>query len=142
MPETQQLLGISVLVVEDSEDTREIVEQVLRRYGASVLTADSGTAALCIVEQSPPDVLLSDIGLPEMDGYTLLKKIRDLEQRKHLAAILAAAFTAFTSSDDLQKSNLAGFRFHISKPFDIDELITTVASLAGRAANGSSGDHA
>ena len=139
MPNKRQLEGISVLVVEDNPDTRDVTEHVLLRYGATVLTA---IAALRIVEASPPDVLLSDIGLPETDGYALLKKIRELERRKRLAIIPAAAVTAFTSAEDLRKSVAAGFRMHISKPFDIDDLITTVASLAGRAPHVSPGDQA
>ena len=142
MPNTQPLEGISVLVVEDNPDTRDVTEHVLLRYGATVLTADSAMAALRIVEMSRPDVLLSDIGLPETDGYALLKKIRELERRKRLAVIPAAAVTAFTSAEDLRKSVAAGFRMHISKPFDIDELITTVVSLAGRAPHLSPGDGA
>jgi len=142
MPNKQQLEGISVLVVEDNPDTRDVTEHVLLRYGATVLPAGSAIAALRIVEASPPDVLLSDIGLPETDGYALLKKIRELERRKRLAIIPAAAVTAFTSAEDLRKSVAAGFRMHISKPFDIDDLITTVASLAGRATHVSPGDQA
>jgi CheY-like chemotaxis protein len=113
MPNKQQLEGISVLVVEDNPDTRDVTEHVLLRYGATVLTADSATAALRIVER-----------------------------RKRLAIIPAAAVTAFTSAEDLRKSVAAGFRMHISKPFDIDDLITTVASLAGRATHVSPGDQA
>ena len=135
MPEKQQLEGISVLVVEDSPDARVVMDEALRRYGATVSTADSARTALGMVEKSRPDVLLSDIGMPQMNGYTMLKKIRELEERKRFDPIPAAAVTAFNTPADLRKSRSAGFRFHLSKPFVIDDLIRTVAVLAGRADN-------
>ena len=133
MPPEPRLDGVLVLVVEDSPDTSYVVEQTLRRFGATVMTADCAAAALRIVEESPPDVLLSDIGLPGMDGYALLKKIRQLEQQKSLSAIPAVAVTAFTSAEHLSKSISAGFQRHIPKPFELNALITTVARLANRA---------
>jgi CheY-like chemotaxis protein len=125
-----ELKGIFVLVVEDNPDARDLIEHVLRRYGASVSAADSARSALRIVENTPPDVLLSDIGLPEMSGYTLLKKIRELELKKRLPTIPAIAMTAFKGVDDLHKSLSAGFQFHLAKPFLLDELIAMVSSLA------------
>jgi CheY-like chemotaxis protein len=139
MARDRQLDGISVLVVEDSLDSRAVMEEVLRQHGATVLGADSAVSALRIVDKFRPDVLLSDIGLPSMDGYTLLKKVREMGRRKRRAEIPAAAITAFTSASDIRKSSLAGFRCHLSKPFIIDELISTVARLAGRT-DASSGD--
>jgi CheY-like chemotaxis protein len=142
-----RLDGVVVLVVDDSPDALELVGHVLRSHGATVVTAERAVEALRIVEKSPPDVLLSDIGLPDMDGYQLLEEIRRLEERKRVTEhkdvhIPAAAITAFTDRDDVRKSMLAGYRFHIPKPVDFDELIETVASLAGRTGAVSSGDHA
>jgi CheY-like chemotaxis protein len=132
-----RLDGVVVLVVDDNPDSRDLVELALVTQGATVMTADCGVEALRIVEKTPPDVLLSDIGLPEMDGYELMKKIRLLEQQNRLAEckdvhLPAAAITAFTSVEDRRKSILAGFRFHIAKPVDFAELVETVASLAGQ----------
>lgn len=132
MPGIPRLDGIVVLVVEDNPDSRDLIKWVLESHGASVVTAGTGTEALRIVERTPPDVLLSDIWLPEMDGYTLMEKIRRLEQQK---PIPAAAVTAYTSVDARHKSNLAGFRFFIAKPVDAAELVKTVATLAGRNGN-------
>jgi CheY-like chemotaxis protein len=129
MPVGPRLDGVLVLVVEDSPDASYVVEQTLRRFGATVMTADCAAAALRIVEDSPPDVLLSDIGLPGMDGYALLKQIRQMEEQRHLAAVPAVAVTAFTSSEHLSKSIAAGFQRHIPKPFEMNVLITTVADL-------------
>ena len=142
-----RLDGVVVLVVDDSPDSLELVGYVLRSHGATVITAEGAVEALRIVETSPPDVLLSDIGLPDMDGYQLLEEIRRLEERKRLAEnrdahIPAAAITAFANPDARRKSILAGYRFHIPKPVDVDELIKTVSSLAGRAGSESSGDQA
>jgi CheY-like chemotaxis protein len=143
MSKKPRLDGVVVLVVDDDPSSLYLVEQVLLQQGASVVTAENPTAALRAVEKSPPDVLLSDIGLPEMDGYALLKKIRELEQQKRINAhVPAVAITAFTGPADRQQAILAGFRFHLPKPLDVDELLTTVAHLAGRTEGGSSGDQA
>ena len=141
MPKRPRLNGIVVLVVDDSPDTLYLVELLLVRQGANVVTAGSATEALRIVEKTPPDVILSDIGMPEMDGYMLIKKIRELERKKNQDAhIPAAAVTAFTSTADRQKAILAGYQIHIPKPIDVEELLTTVARLAGRTEKHFSGD--
>ena len=131
------LEGVVILVVDDNADWRDLLGEVLTSHGACVVTAQNGSEAMQIVEQSPPDVLLSDIAMPEMDGYMLIKKIRDLEQKnglskKKAAHLPAAAISAFTSAEDRRASVLAGFQFHIAKPVDIPDLIYTVAALAGR----------
>jgi CheY-like chemotaxis protein len=82
------------------------------------------------VQASPPDVVLSDIGMPEQDGYELIRKIRNLPHDKG-GLIPAAALTAFARSEDRTKALLAGFQMHVSKPVEPSELIATVASLAG-----------
>ena len=138
-----RLDGIVVLVVDDNPDSRELVQYTLQTHGATVVTAEGAEKALRVMEKSPPNVLLSDIGLPDMDGYQLLQEVRALEARKRFAGnkdarhIPAAAITAYTGPDDVRKSILAGYRFHIPKPFDVDELVTTVARLAGRPGNAS-----
>jgi len=105
------------------------VKHVLESNGASVVAAGTGTEALRIIQKTPPDVLLGDIWMPEMDGYTLMEKIRRLEQRK---PIPAAAVSAYTSVEARHKSIAAGFQFHISKPLDLAEVVMKVAILAGR----------
>jgi CheY-like chemotaxis protein len=121
------LNGIVVLIVDDHRDSQELVQRVLASHGATVLTTDGAIEAIRIVATNPPDVLLSDNGLPEMDGCTLLKMVRELKPQ-----IPAAAVSAFTSADDRRKSVSAGFRFHIPKPINIAELVKAVAILAGR----------
>ncbi len=129
MRDSPRLDGVVILVVEDDRDSRELVKRALERHGASVVTADTGTKALRIVEKTPPDVLLSDIWLPEMDGYTLMEQIRKLQHKK---PIPGAVVSAYTSIEARQKSSLAGFQLFIAKPVDIAELAMKVAILAGR----------
>lgn len=141
MNETR-LDGVVVLIVDDSPDALEFAEFILRNHGATVFTAKRAVEALRIVEKVPPDVLLSEVGLPDMDGYQLLDEIRRLEERKRVTEdtdvhLPAAAITGFTRRADHRKSILVGYRYLIPKPFDVDELLKTVASLAGRPANGS-----
>ena len=132
MSDIPSLDGIVVLVVDDNPDSLGLITRVLASHGASVVTAANGLEALHIVEKNPPDVLLSDIWMPEMDGYTLMEKIRRLEQQK---PIPAAAITGHTSVDARRKSSLAGFRVFIAKPIDVAELVKTVARLAGHNGN-------
>jgi len=129
MPYGPRLDGVVVLVVEDDQDLRELVKHVLESNGALVVTAGSGTEALRIVENTPPDVLLSDIWMPEMDGYALMEKIRRLGHKK---PIPAAALSAYTSVGARHKSSASGFQFHTSKPIDVAEVVMKVAILAGR----------
>lgn len=133
MPGSPRLDGVVILVVEDDPDSRELAKRVLENQGASVIAAGTGTEALRIVEKTPPDVLLSDIWLPEMDGYTLMEKIRRLDHKKPIAA---AAVSAYTSVEARHQSMAAGFQFHISKPLDVTELLMKVAILAGRGGSG------
>jgi PAS domain S-box-containing protein len=126
--------GVRVLVVDDEVDACELIQRVLQERGASVTTAASGEAALRILESSEPDVLVSDIGMPGMDGYQLMRRIRAEERRgRHIAAV---ALTAFARAEDRKKAILAGYQSHIAKPFDIAELVIVVAGLAGRTESG------
>jgi CheY-like chemotaxis protein len=128
------LAGVRVLVVDDEMDARDLVQRVLEERGATVTTAASGDEALRILHTSEPDVLLSDIGMPGMDGYQLMRRIRANERKgRHVAAI---ALTAFARAEDRKKSILAGYQSHISKPFDIAELVIVVAGLVGRTGGG------
>jgi PAS domain S-box-containing protein len=123
------LAGIRVLLVEDEADAAEFVKQVLEDYGAVVVTAASAREALDIIGADQPDILISDIGLPEMDGYQLLEQVR----RKDPAdggGIPAIALTAFARSDDRTRALLAGYQSHLAKPIESTELVATVASFA------------
>jgi len=129
------LEGIVVLVVEDHADSNELLQALLSSYGASVLSARSGAEALAVISKTPPDVLLSDIAMPEMDGFALIAKIRSHEAqsriaRKETLELPAAAITAHTSSEYRRKIFAAGFEFIVPKPIDVDVLLKVVMALA------------
>ncbi len=127
------LEGVRVLVVDDEKDAREVIIAVLEQRGARVFEAASVEEALAVIEQERPDVLVSDIGLPEEDGYSLMRRIRALP-RERGGAIPAAALTAYARTEDRMQALLAGFQIHIPKPVQPAELIAVVASLAARKA--------
>jgi len=122
------LSGIKVLVVDDEPDTRELVAFVLEQQGAQVTAATSAHEALLVLPQAKPDVLLSDIGMPEMDGYMLIQQVRALtpEQGGQIPAI---ALTAYAGDINHQQVIAAGFQKHISKPIEPEELVQTIAYL-------------
>ncbi|MDQ3634098.1 MAG: PAS domain S-box protein [Acidobacteriota bacterium] len=127
--------GLLILVVDDEEDTRHLLKQAMTFYGATVITADSAANALVEIQDKNPDVLVSDIGMPEEDGYSLIRKIRNLPdaQQKQTPAI---ALTAFTRAKDRMQALSSGYQNHVSKPVEPDELITVIASIMGRLQTG------
>jgi CheY-like chemotaxis protein len=128
--ETGSLEGLKVLVVEDETDTREMLGEALRSYGASVILSKSSTDALQQIVAETPDLLVSDIGLPNMDGYELLNKIRS-ELPQNVRAIPAVALTAFVNPSHRNRSAAAGFQAHIAKPVALPDLISTLRKVAG-----------
>ena len=126
------LEGLKVLVVDDEADTRELIEEVLRECGSEVIISSSAAEALEALEQHKPDILISDLGMPDEDGYALIEKIRALPSERG-GDIPAAALTAYARAEDRMRVLRSGFQFHLPKPVDSAELVTVVASLAGRA---------
>ncbi|MEO8751292.1 MAG: ATP-binding protein [Casimicrobiaceae bacterium] len=126
------LSGVRVLVVDDEPDGRELVKRVLDACGAEVLTAGTATEALAVLQRSHPHVLVSDIGMPDVDGFELLQRIRALGPEQG-GLVPAIALTAFARAEDRTQALHAGFAVHVSKPVEASELIATVASVAGRA---------
>jgi PAS domain S-box-containing protein len=124
------LHGLQVLVVDDDTDTREFVAFVLEQAGASIITANSALEALTALTKSPPDVLVSDIGMPEMDGYMLIRQVRTLPPEQG-GKIPAIALTAYAGEMDEKQALKAGFQKHISKPVDPENLIQAIVSLTG-----------
>ncbi|KAB8330328.1 response regulator [Scytonema tolypothrichoides VB-61278] len=125
------LHGIKILVVDDDADTRDFVAYLLEMYGASVTTVASAIDALTSLTTTKPDLLLSDIGMPEMDGYTLMRQVRTLPPDEG-GQILAIALTAYAGEIDYQQAISAGFQKHISKPVDPARLVEAIANLVGR----------
>jgi PAS domain S-box-containing protein len=120
--------GLSILVVDDDSDARELVGRVLRDRRAAVLCVASGDEAYRALSTGGFDMLVSDIGMPGMDGYTLIRRVRN-ELSIPPARLPAIALTAFARSEDRTKALLAGFQSHISKPVEGVELIATIASV-------------
>ncbi|HLO51534.1 MAG TPA: ATP-binding protein, partial [Kamptonema sp.] len=123
------LTGIKVLTVDDELDARELLTVVLIEYGAEVMTVASAGEVFTALEWFQPDILISDIGMPEMDGYTLLQQVRSLPPEKG-GQIPAIAVSAYAGEVDQQRSITVGFRRHITKPLDPNQLAQTVAALA------------
>ena len=119
------------MVVDDEEDTRQLLVQSLTFQGATVISADSVKRALEEIEEKSPDVMVSDIGMPDEDGYSLIRKVRALPDEQH-RSIPAIALTAFTRAQDRMRALSSGFQSHVSKPVEPDELTTVIASLTGR----------
>jgi signal transduction histidine kinase len=126
-----RLDGVTVLYVDDEPDARELAQRILANQGARVITADSAEAGRQLVAREHPDVLVADIGMPEEDGYSLIRTIRSLPPDQG-GSIPAAAVTALARSEDRRRALLAGFQTHVAKPVDVVELVAVVASLAGR----------
>jgi signal transduction histidine kinase len=123
------LKGLRVLVVDDDADSRAVISEMLLQFGAEVLTAASADDALQALELWSPDVLLSDIEMPNEDGYSLLRKVRSREGRSG-GLIPAAALTAYGRSKDRVRALKAGYQIYLPKPVDPHELAMVVASLA------------
>ncbi|WP_448266609.1 ATP-binding protein [Nostoc sp. DSM 114159] len=127
---TEILAGIQILVVDDDDDTRDFHTFVLEQAGAMVTAVTSAKEALQILAESEPDMLLSDIGMPEMDGYMLMRQVRALQanQAKQIPAI---ALTAYAGEINQQQALESGFQKHLSKPVEPEELIKEIATLIG-----------
>ena len=126
-----RLAGLRILVVDDTADTLRLLSFVLERYGAEVLTASSAAEAFEQVTRQAPDVLVSDIGMPGEDGYSLMRRIRALEPERG-GQIPALACTGFSWQYDRGQSLAAGFQAHLAKPIDLTALVHEIAHLAGR----------
>lgn len=126
------LSDLRVLVVDDEPDARELVAAVLTGSGAEVVSVGSAGEALEEMGRQQFDVLVSDIGMPEMDGYALIRKVRQLSVERG-GRIRAAALTAYAGIEDRRRVLLAGYQMHIPKPVEPAELTRAVASLAERS---------
>ena len=117
--------------MDDQADARDLIRRVLEDCSATVLTAATADEALRLIERRRPHVLVTDIGMPDVDGYELLKRVRALGITRG-GRLPAIALTAFARSEDRTKALRAGFMVHVAKPVDPSELVATVASVAGR----------
>jgi len=123
-----RLDGLSVLVVDDELDARSLLQEILREYGAEVSVASSAAEARSALASMKPDVIISDIGMPEEDGYAFIRTVR-----AEGARMPAIALTAYASQQDAQRAFVAGFQKHVAKPVDPARLVSVVANLGGRS---------
>jgi CheY-like chemotaxis protein len=130
MPEVS-LANVHVLVVEDEIDERELVKRLLEMAGATVSMAGSVSEAMERILAGRPDVLVCDIGMRGEDGYSLIRRLRVLEESQE-SALPAVALTAYARSEDRTKAIRSGFQNHLAKPVEPAELLAVVSSLVGR----------
>lgn len=125
---TEDVSGVRVLVVDDESDARDLLSAILQQSGAEVRVADSTAQGIMILKQWRPDILVSDIGMPQQDGYVLIREVRALPADQG-GATPAIALTAFARSEDRMKALRAGFQTHLAKPVEPIELVVTIAGL-------------
>ncbi|HKY30024.1 MAG TPA: PAS domain S-box protein [Pyrinomonadaceae bacterium] len=125
---TTVLDKFSILVVDDSEDTTEMLSQLLKVTGATVTSATSGQTALRIIAEKEFDVVLSDISMPEMDGFEFLRRLRQLPGR---AEVPVLALTGYGRPEDIERAQREGFFSHVTKPFDINALLQVLKRIQG-----------
>ena len=124
-----RLLGLKILVVDDEPDSRILIASTLKLHGAQTQSANSVAQAMAVLDEWCPDLLISDIGMPDEDGYDLTRKLRARSPEQG-GAIPAVALSAYAGPDDNARSLAAGFQMHIAKPAGPDELTIAVAGLA------------
>jgi signal transduction histidine kinase/ActR/RegA family two-component response regulator len=126
-----QLRGLRALIVDDEPDAREMLQVMLGQYGIQVKTSATVQEALELLERWKPDVLISDVGMPNEDGYSLILRLRALghERGGHIPAI---ALTGYSRQEDRSQLLAAGYQMHMSKPVDLSQLVNAIMSLSGR----------
>lgn len=122
-----------MLIVDDDRDTRQMLNAVLSECDANVVTVASADEALREMKRQKPDVLVSDLGMPDQDGYELIRKVRELEIKLEARAIPALALTAYAKAEDRVRALADGYQVHLSKPVEPAEFVLVVANLVGRS---------
>jgi CheY-like chemotaxis protein len=129
VPSVARLDDIRVLVVEDDEDSRKLLGVMLTKQGAEVTSTSSSAEALNAFGQMLPDVVVSDIGMPEEDGYELIRKVRALPAERG-GLTPAIALTGYATRKDRERALSAGYQMHLAKPVEPAELVAAIASLS------------
>ena len=131
LAEVGDLQGIHVLAVDDETDALSLLRMVLEAAGARVTTVSSAAGALEVLPAARPDAIVADLGMPVMDGFELMRRLRALDDQA-LRHTPAAALTAFARSEDRTRALRAGFEMHLAKPIDPAELVASVLTLVRR----------
>jgi CheY-like chemotaxis protein/anti-sigma regulatory factor (Ser/Thr protein kinase) len=126
--ELPSLSGVTALIVDDEADARILLDRLIQERGGRTVMASSAAEALAVLQADPVDIVVSDIGMPEVDGYAFIRRVR---QHQHASArtVMAIALTAYARPEDRQRALLAGYQMHLAKPVDPRELIAGIASL-------------
>jgi CheY-like chemotaxis protein len=125
------LAGVKVLLVDDADDTLDVLQQILQHSGATIMAASNAGTALALLEREQPDVIVSDIGMPDVDGFELMRRIRRRTAGDG-GAIPAIALTAFTRQDDRRKAMQAGFDDYLAKPVEPGSLVAHIAQAVSQ----------
>lgn len=131
------LTGMRILAVDDELDARELLMALLTQYGAEVLVVASAAEVLANLESFQPNLLINDIGMPEVDGYLLMQQIRALPPEEG-GQIPAIALTAYAREEDQQRAVHSGYQYHLTKPLDLDQLVQVMAELTSYPTFGAS----
>jgi CheY-like chemotaxis protein len=126
-----QLRGLRALIVDDEPDAREMLRVMLGQFGIQVKTSASVQEALELLEKWKPDVLISDVGMPNEDGYALILQVRALSHERG-GSIPAIALTGYSRLEDRSQLLAAGYHMHLSKPVELARLVSAIMSLSGR----------
>lgn len=126
--DTSPLAGVKILVVDDEPDMRELMLTILESSGAEVRITASAAEALAEIDSFNPNMLISDIGMPEMDGYMLMRQVRQRDPQAG-GNMMAIALTAYAGEIDQQQALAAGFQRHIAKPVDPVELVQIISNM-------------
>jgi len=121
---------IRIMIVDDEAETRELLKIMLASHGAEVTVCSSGSEALTKIPDWKPQVIVSDIGMPVLDGYSFIRKVRSLDSEWRDTP--AIALTAYARAEDRMRSLAAGFQMHVPKPVEASELVMVIASLVKR----------
>jgi CheY-like chemotaxis protein len=126
----QQLQGVKVLIVDDEPDSRDLLKTIFSRCGSEVRCSESAAHAMQEFEEWNPELLVSDIGMPNEDGYSLIRRVRELKSDR--AQIPAVALTAYATDEDRSQALAAGFQIHVAKPIEPESFVTSVIEVLGR----------
>jgi len=135
LPCPTELRGLRVLIVEDEQDARDLMASILEGCGAIVTAATTAAEAIELIRQEPPDIMVSDVGMPGESGYDLIRKVRLLPP-DHGGRTPAVALTAYARMEDRTRALMMGFDMHVPKPIEPSELLVVIAHLASRFVKG------
>jgi CheY-like chemotaxis protein len=125
------LEGVTIMIIDDEADTRTLLTRLFRECKAEVRAVANAVEAIAELKRNQPDLIISDIGMPGMDGYQFIHEVRELDASQG-GTVPAIALTAFARSEDRTRAMMAGYNMHVAKPIEAQELLATVANLAGR----------